>query len=119
MNGVQQIGAGVLLIVDNYILGLIWGNDSIYLVDSRSKNENGNLLSSGTVLLIFDTLYLLENYVRSVYYSTFSLTLYFQVQFIKFHCPATAENAIKSELKQGAIVSKMEERFPCYKNKIS
>ena len=74
-------------------------------------------MSSGTVLLIFDTLYLLENYVRSVYYSTFSLTLYFQVQFIKVHCPVTAENAIKSELKQGAIVSKMEERFLAIKIK--
>ena len=80
MNGVQHIGAAVLLFVNNYILGLIWGNNSIYLVDSRSKNENGNLSSSGTVVLLkFDKLYSLENYVRSVYYRTFPLTLYFQV----------------------------------------
>ena len=80
MNGVQHTGAAVLLTVNNYILGLIWGNDSIYLVDSRSKNENGNLSSSGTVVLLkFDKLYSLENYVRSVYYRTFPLTLYFQV----------------------------------------
>ena len=36
---------GVLLIVNNYILGLIWGNDSIYLFDSHSKDENDNVSS--------------------------------------------------------------------------
>ena len=30
-NSVQQIGTGALLSVNNYILGLIWGTDSIYL----------------------------------------------------------------------------------------
>ena len=30
-NGVHQIGAGALVIVNNYILGLIWGNHSIYI----------------------------------------------------------------------------------------
>ena len=40
----------------------------LYLFDSRSKDENGNLSSSGTaVLLKFDTLYSQENYVRSIY----------------------------------------------------
>ena len=78
VNGVQQIGASALVIVNEYILGLIWGNDSLYLFDSLSKGENGNLSSFGTaVLLKFDTLYSLENYVRSNYYYTFPLTLYF------------------------------------------
>ena len=44
LESVLQIGAGALLIVSKYILGLIWGNDSmIYLFDSNSKDENGNL----------------------------------------------------------------------------
>ena len=56
VNGVQQIGAGALVIVKKYILDLIWGNDSTYLFDSLSKDENGNLSSFGTaVLLKFDT----------------------------------------------------------------
>ena len=38
INSAQQIGTGALLIVNNYILGLIWGNDSIYLFDSHSKD---------------------------------------------------------------------------------
>ena len=57
VNSAQQIGTGTLLIVSNYILGLIWGTDSIYLLDSHSKDEYGNLSSSGTaVLLKFDSL---------------------------------------------------------------
>ena len=47
VNGVQQIRADTLLIVSNYILGLIWGNDSIYQFDSHTKDENGNFSSSG------------------------------------------------------------------------
>ena len=30
VNNVQQIGTGALLTFNNYILGLIWENDSIY-----------------------------------------------------------------------------------------
>ena len=99
VNSARQIGTGALLIVNNYILGLIWGNDSIYLFDSHSKDEYGNLSSSDTaVLLKFDSLNPLESYIRLVYYNTFPLTLYFQVQFIKFHCSVNTKTAIKCAL---------------------
>ena len=49
VNSVRHIGTGALLIVNNYILGLIWGNDSIYLFDSHNKDQNGNLLSSAKI----------------------------------------------------------------------
>ena len=52
VNKAQQIGTGALLIVNNYILGLIWGTHSIYLLDSHSKDEYGNLSSSGTAVLL-------------------------------------------------------------------
>ena len=58
VNSFQHIGTGALLIANNYILGLIWGIDSIHLLDSHSKDENGNLSSSGiAVLSKFDTLH--------------------------------------------------------------
>ena len=58
VNRIQQIGTGALLIVNNCILGLIWRTDSIYLFDLHSKDENGNLSSTGTsVLLDFDILH--------------------------------------------------------------
>ena len=42
-----------------------------------------------------DTLHSLENYMRSVYYNAYPMTIYFQQQFIKFHCTVTAKSAIK------------------------
>ena len=79
-NSIQQIGTGALLFVNNYVLGLSWGNDStIYLFDSHSKDEHGNLSSSGTaVLLKFDILHSLQSYIKSVYYSCYRLNLYFK-----------------------------------------
>ena len=107
VNSVQHTGISALLIVNNYILGLIWGNDSIYLFDSHSKDENGNLSSSDTaVLLKFDSLCSLENYIQSVYYNAYSRTLYFHVQFIKVHCTFNAKNVIKSSLKKERLLAK-------------
>ena len=85
-NSVQQIWTDALIIVTNYILSLIWGIDSIYLFDSQSKDENGNLSSSGkAVLLKFDTLRTLVNYIKSVYDTAYLMTLSFQLQFIDVH----------------------------------
>ena len=47
VNGIQQIGAGALLIASNYVSDLTWGNVCVYLFNSHSKVENGNLSSSG------------------------------------------------------------------------
>lgn len=70
VNGAQWIGIGALLIVKNYILGLICWSGFIYSFDFHSKDENGNLWSSGTaVLLKLDNLYSLENYIKPVYYN--------------------------------------------------
>ena len=85
-NSVQQIWTDALIIVTNYILSLIWGIDSIYLFDSQSKDENGNLSSSGkAVLLKFDTLRTLVNDIKSVYDTAYLMTLSFQLQFIDVH----------------------------------
>lgn len=46
-------GSGALLIVSNYILGLDWGNDSIYLFDLHSKDDNISSFAT-TVFLSFD-----------------------------------------------------------------
>ena len=118
VNSAQEIGTGALLNVNNYILGLIWGNDSIYLFDSHSKDQYGNISSSGTaVLLKFDTLFSLENYVKSVYYNTYPLTLYFQVQFMKVHCAENAKNAIKSLLKKERLSARRERDLNTRKRK--
>lgn len=77
---------GLVLIDCKIILSLIWENDSmIYLLNSHSRYENGNLSSFGTtVLLEFDTLRSLENCIKFVYSNTYPMALSFQLQFIKF-----------------------------------
>ena len=83
----QQIGTGALLIIGNYILSLLWGNQCVFPFDSHSKDKLGRISTTGTaVLLRFDSLHSLENYIKSVYYSNYSMTLDFQVQFLKLKC---------------------------------
>ena len=116
VNSAQEIGTGALLIVNNYILGLIWGNDSIYLFDSHSKDQYSNVSSSGTaVLLKFDTLFSLESYVKSVYYNTYPLTFYFQ--FMKAQCTENTKNAIKSSLKKERLSARRERDLNTRKRK--
>ena len=55
-NIVQQIGTAALLIVNIYILVLIWGNDSIYPFALHNKSENGNV-SSFMFLCVDDSLF--------------------------------------------------------------
>ena len=96
----QQIGTGALLIINNYILGLLWGNQCFFLFDSQSKDEIGRMSVTGTaVLLKFDSLQSLENYIKSVYFSNYPMTLYFQVQFLKLKCTDNAKSTIKNVLK--------------------
>ena len=92
----QQIGTGVLLIINNYILSLISGSQCFLLFDSHSKDEIERKSTAGTaVLLKFVLLQSLENYTKSVFYSNYPMTLYFQVQFFKLKCTDNAKSIIK------------------------
>ena len=107
-NSVMQTGAGALLFVKNYISGLIWRNDSTtYLSDSHSKDEYCNLSSSGTTILLkFNSLHSVENYIKYVYHNTYLLTLYFQVEYIKVHCSPSAKNVTKCALKKAWLLAR-------------
>ena len=96
----QQVGTGALLIINNYILGLLWGNQCFFLFDSHSKYEIGRMSVTGTaVLLIFVSLQSLENYIKSVYYSNYPMTLYSLVQFLKLKYTEKTKSTNKSILK--------------------
>ena len=96
----QQIGTGALLIINSYILGLLWEKQCFFLFDSHSKDKTGRVSATGTaVLLKFDSLQSLENYIKSVYYSNYPMTLYFQIQFLKLKCTEKTKSTIKSALK--------------------
>ena len=117
-NGIQQIWTNALLIINNYILGLICGNDSIDLFYSHSNDENDNLSSSGVaVLLKFDMLCSQKNFITLVYYKAFPLALYFKVQFKKIHCTVNAKNDINNAFKNEQSSGRQEKYF-FPKNKI-
>ena len=106
VNSVEGIWTDALLTVNNCILGLIWRTDYLYPFNSHSNDENSNLSSSGaSVILKFDTLHSLENYIKPVYYNAYPMTLYFQLQFIKVHCTVNANSAIKYLLKKERLSS--------------
>ena len=93
VNSVQQIGTGGLLIVNNYTLGLIWGNDSIYLFNSHSKDENGNVSSPGTAVFVkIDTL-------------------------LSFDCTINAKTAIKFSLRKGILLARQHRDLKAEKRK--
>ena len=88
------------------------------MFDSHSKDENGNLSSSGAgVLLKFDTFHSLENYTRRVYYNAYPVTLSIAICKSSLHCQC--QECHKMFIKKGAIVSKATERFESSKKKIS
>lgn len=121
-NSVLEIGAGALLIVNKYILGLHWVSDyGIYLFDSHSKDEKDNLSSSITDVQTFWNLIQYTSW--KIPYDQFitmleQMTWYFQVQFIKVQWTPSTNNTIKCTLKKGAIVSKAGE-MSIVKQKIS
>ena len=78
-----NIGTGALLIIRDFTLALIWGEQCYFLFDSHSKNDEGEITPNGVaVLLKFQTLGHLEEYIKYVYYSENTETLFFQLQFI-------------------------------------
>ena len=57
MSDCQQMYTGALLIINNHILGLVWGNQCFFLFNSHNKDEIGRMSAIGTaVLLRFDSL---------------------------------------------------------------
>ena len=96
----QQIVIVNRVIINNYILGLLWGSHCFFLFISHRKDEIGRMSATSTsVLLKSDSLQSLENCIKSVYYSNYSMTLYFQVRFLKLKCTENAKNLIKIALK--------------------
>ena len=94
------MGTVALSIINDYILGLPWRNQYFFLFDSHNKDEIGRMSATGTaVLLKFVSLQSLENYIKSVYYSNYPMTLYFQVQFLKLKCTENANSKIKKALE--------------------
>ena len=85
---------------NGYSLGVIWGKSCLYLFDSHSKNSSGNICQNGTsVLLKFETLSKLQEYVKDIYYVGLRHEmLYFQIQFINLLCSSEEVKVIESKV---------------------
>ena len=70
----SNLANGVLLIINVYALGVIWGNSYFFLFDSHSKNSSGNICQNGTKML------------------------YFQIPFINLPCSSEAIKVSKLEV---------------------
>ena len=66
------------------------------------------MIADTAVFLKLDTLHLLGNYLKSVYYNTYPLALYFQVQFTKAHCSLNANNAFTCALEKEQFSTRRE-----------
>ena len=83
---------GALLIINTYALGVIWEKNCFFLFDSHSKNGT-------SVLLNFETLSELQEYVEDIYYVGLKYeTHYFQIQFMNLLCPSKEMKVIDSKV---------------------
>ena len=108
----SNLGNGALLIINDYALGVVWGKICFFLFDPHSKNSSGNICQNSTlVLLKFETLNILQEYVKHIYYIGLKHeTRYFQIQFINLLCSSKEMKVIKSKVG-------LEKRLNFQKNK--
>ena len=102
-----NLGNRALLTINGCALGIIWGKNCFFLLDSHSKNSNGNICQNGaSVLLKFETLTKLQEYIKDIYYIGLKYeTLYFQIQFINLLCSSDEIKFIKTNVALGRRLS--------------
>ena len=95
-----NFGSGALLIIGDYIFGLIWGKDCVYLFDSHRRDYEPNISQNGSAILMkFEFLDDFQDYIKLIYHSSQNhKTLYFQMQLISIRCSNNLRESIKSEL---------------------
>ena len=97
----QFKGNGVMLFVNGFTLGIIWNNNSCYLFDSHSSDSSGNPVIDGTaVLLKFNSLLYIDEYIRKMYLEKQPISVYLQIQFIRVVCSTEDISNIQAKLKR-------------------
>lgn len=66
-------------------------------------------------LLKFESLLLMENYIRSVYCINQAMTLHFQIQFVTVSRSSITKHMIRNSLKNiGLIIKRLGKKMKCY-----
>ena len=95
----QFRGNGAMLFVNGFTLGIIWNNNSFYLFDSHSRDSSGNPTIYGTsVLLKFNSISYIDEYIRKMYLEKQPISVYFQIQFIRVVCSMEDISNIQADL---------------------
>ena len=75
------------MFVNGNTLGIIWNNNSFCLFDSQSRDSSGNPVIDGTAILLkFNSLLYIGEYIREMYFENQPSSIYFQIQFIQIVC---------------------------------
>ena len=87
ISSTKLIGNGALLIISSYTLAILWGKNCFYIFDSHCKDLNGDIAVCGTaVLLKFNTLACIDDYIKHTYFNRKSGSLFYQIQFVRVFC---------------------------------
>ena len=95
--------SGCLIFIDYSTIALMSLSGNYYLFDSHSRNERGLIIDNGySVLLKFQNLKHVENYLTEVYVEPYCKTepLHCQVQFVQVNISGNDKTCILSFLKQ-------------------
>ena len=80
----EDIGHGVLVLVNGYTFAVIWAKSSYYLFDSHGHDSEGIIAENGTsILLMFQTTKELQKYIQEVYLNVGATRTQYEFQYIK------------------------------------
>ena len=92
---------GAMLLVNGFTLSIIWNNNSFYLFDSHSRDSSGNQAIDGTaVLLKFNSLLYIDEYVQKMYLEKQPISVYLQIQFVRIVCFMEDISNIQADLER-------------------
>ena len=84
MSECEDIGHGVLVLVNGYTSAVIWAKSSYYLFDSHGHDSEGIMAENGTsILLMFQTTKELQKYIKKVYLNVGATRTQYEFQYIK------------------------------------
>ena len=82
-NSLQDIGTGLLFLIDGFTFSVIWSKSGFYVFDSHSRDSESFQIPNGTsVLLRFRTLSRVEKYILDAYLQDKSKNIQYEVQYV-------------------------------------
>ena len=98
--------SGALFVIEGYTISIIFQNNKFYVFDSHSRDNLGKKIPNGTsVLLQFENLKIIKEYIRNVYKTNFFNVLYIKVKRSENISLLTNCNVLNSQSISGGNLS--------------